>query len=161
MGNKETELDLVEYDKQRFTLSIVQAKLTIPPDSVSEVDSVNKVILEAVGQLNNNKKLIEKNNNKQILLNQIGVLSKNHIDIKYFLLTTSFTGSDFLSIPEWINVMPIEFCLRPESKGKPLNSIHRHFKELWDSLNGYVNSSRAVEEFELGGYKIISPGFLL
>ncbi len=158
--DKETEIDIVEYNEYNSTLCIGQAKLTIRSDSVSEVNSVNKTLEQGIEQLKKNKKLLEENAKSiDLLFEKIGVERKANIELRYFLLPTSFTGSDFLVIPDWVRIMPVEFCLRPQCKGKSLCSIWADYKELWDSLNNKVESSQIENEFELAGFKIVCPGF--
>lgn len=155
-----TEIDIVEYNKRDKTLCIVQAKLVISPDSVSEVDNANKTLEKGVDQLNKNKELFENNSDALgVLLDKMGIEEETDILLKYFLLPTNFTGSDFLEIPDWINVMPIEYCLRPQCKEKSLSSILVDYKKLWDSLSSTIETSQSEDEFELCGFKIVSPGF--
>lgn len=158
--NKNAEIDIVEYNERDNTLCIGQAKLVIRSDSVSEVDNANKMLGKGLEQLNKNKELLEnKSDSIDILLKKIGVRKKTNIQLKYFLLPTSFTGSDFLKIPNWVKVMPVEFCLRPQCKGKSLCSIWADYKKLWDSLSNKIESSQLEHEFELAGFKIVFPGF--
>ena len=158
--DRKTEIDIVEYNEYTSTLCVGQAKLTIRSDSVSEVDSANKTLEQGLEQLKKNKKLFEDNvESIDLLFEKIGVKRKANIEFKYFLLPTSFTGSDFLEIPDWVRTMPVEFCLRPQCKGKSLCSIWGDYKELWDSFNNKVESSQIENEFELAGFKIVFPGF--
>jgi len=157
---KKTEIDIVEYNEYDSTLCIGQAKLIIRPDSVSEVDSANKTLEQGIKQLKKNKELLEDSvESIDLLFEKLGVERKADIELKYFLLPTSFTGSDFLLIPDWVKTMPVEFCLRPQCKGKSLCSIWADYKKLWDSLDNKVESSQIENEFELAGFKIVWPGF--
>lgn len=154
------ELDVVEYDKSHSTLSIAQAKLTIRPDTVSEVDHTNDVLAEGIEQLRRNKMFFcEGQANLVELFIKLGINIDDSLTVKYFLMPTRFTGSDFLDIPSWIATLPIEFCLRPQCRGLPLCSIWEDYKKLWDSLDNTVESSHTEREFEIAGFRIIYPGF--
>lgn len=156
----EMELDVVEYDKSHLTLSIAQAKLTIRPDTVSEVDHTNDVLAEGIEQLRQNKMFFcEGQANLGELFIKLGINIDDSLTVKYFLMPTRFAGSDFLDIPSWIATLPIEFCLRPQCRGRSLCSIWEDYKELWDSLDCTVESSHAEREFEIAGFRIVYPGF--
>jgi len=160
LDGRDVELDLAEYDKNSSILSIVQAKFFIPPDTVSEVDSANEVILEAVEQLKINKKLAESNEKLDVLFQKIGISSNKNIEIKYFLLPTGFTGSDYLDIPDWIHVIPAEFCLLSKYKGQSLVSIWQEYKKIWNSLDESAKSSYVERNsFNLAGWKFVAPTF--
>ncbi|MEN6424838.1 MAG: hypothetical protein ABFE13_05720 [Phycisphaerales bacterium] len=158
----EVELDIVEYNRSSSTLSVGQAKFTIRPDSWPEVDHENEVLQGAIEQLKRDRSVLcEKLTNIQKLLDEIGVQDSCALQIDYFLLPTRFTGSDFLEIPDWVKVLPIEFCLRSECKGRPLRSIWADYRRLWDSLDETVKSSRIEQEIEIAGMTIRYPGFAL
>jgi hypothetical protein len=154
------ELDIVEYDRPRSTLSIGEAKFSIRPDSASEVDHENDVLAEGIEQLKRNRGLLlGRGDALDSLLAHVGAVSGQHVEVMYFLLPTRFTGSDFLDIPAWIMALPIEFCLRPQCKGRALRSIWADYRELWESLDEEVKSARFEEEFEIGGFKVVYPAF--
>lgn len=156
------ELDVVEYDKAHLTLSIAQAKLTIRPDTVSEVDQTNDLLAEGIEQLRQNKMFFgEGQANLGELFIKLGINTDDPLTIKYFLIPTRFTGSDFLDIPSWIATLPIEFCLRPQCRGRSLCSIWENYSKLWNSLDCTVESSQTESEFELAGFKIKYPGFAI
>ena len=152
------ELDVVEYDGANSTLCIGQAKLTIGADSVSEVDHTNEVLKEGVTQLERNKSIMCGNPaNIGILLNKIGVSPRKNVNTEYFLLPTCFTGSDFLQTPDWIKILPVEFCLQPQCKGHSIRSVWAQYMALWNSFDEKVISSKSQSEFELAGLKIRCP----
>jgi len=154
------ELDVVEYDKSCLTLSIAQAKLTIRPDTVSEVDHTNDVLAAGIEQLRQNKMFFdEREANLGELFIKLGIDIADSLTVKYFLMPTRFAGSDFLDVPSWIATLPIEFCLRPQCRGHSLSSIWGDYKRLWDSLDCTVESSHAEREFEIAGFRIVYPGF--
>ena len=156
----EMELDVVEYDKSRSILSIGEAKFSVRPDSASEVDHENDVLAEGVEQLKRNRGvLLGKGDALESLLVRVGAASDQAVEVMYFLLPTRFTGSDFLDIPTWTMVLPIEFCLRPQCKGQALRSIWADYRKLWESSDEEVRSARSEEEFEIAGFKIIYPAF--
>lgn len=158
----EVELDIVEYNRSSSTLSIGQAKLTIRPDSWPEVEHENKVLQGAIKQLKRDRSVLsEQPKSMEMLLAEIGVQDSSAPQIDYFLLPTRFTGSDFLEIPDWVKVLPIEFCLRPECKGRALRSIWEGYRGLWDSLDETVKSARIEEKIEIAGITIRYPGFAL
>ncbi len=154
------EFDIVEYDCLNAILSIGQAKFTVRPDSPSDVDHVNSVIKKGANQLERDRSLLSENQaNIKELLSRIGAKTDNVVDIQFFLLPTRFSGSDFLDIPSWIRVLPIEFCLRPQCKGDSLPLIWDEYRVLWDSLDQKVVSARGEEEFKIGRFKIVCPCF--
>lgn len=155
-----TEIDLVEYDKKNRIICIVQAKFFIAPDSVAEVDNANRQIQKAVEQLEKNKKNIESSSCDSLFTQLFNVSSIKDIQFEYFLLSSNFSGSDFLSIPLWIKTMLSEFCLISKFHKKPLIEIWHDFKKTWDSLDEEAKKAR-IENIELNmaGYKIIAPGF--
>ena len=156
----ETEIDLVEYEKSQSVLSIAQAKLTIRSDSVAEVDHKNEVLAEGIGQLKRDRDLLSRNQaHLTSLLAKIGEQSEAPVTTRYFLLPTKSAPSDFVHIPSWIAVLPIEFCLRPQCKGRSLLDIHAEYNKLWNSLDQAVSASKCEEEFEIGGFKIVYPAF--
>lgn len=158
--NKNTEIDIVEYNERDNTLCIGQAKMFIRSDSVADVDNANKMLEQGLEQIKKNKELMENQTDSiNILIGKIGGRKKPGIRIEYFILPSSFTGSDFLIIPDWVKVMPVEYCLRPQCKGKSLCSIWADYKRLWDSFDNNVASSQIEGEFELAGFKIVYPGF--
>ena len=158
---EKNEIDLIQYDKVENILNIAQAKMIIRPDSVAEVDNANQSISKGVEQLQFNKKLLEAGGIKA-LLKKLGFPDNmSEPNINYFLMPTSFTGSDFLNIPDWINVIPIDYCCLPSEKAKTLNQVCYDYKVLWSSLDKKAETSKTSEEFELAGFKVRYPGFLM
>jgi hypothetical protein len=157
-NRKKGELDLIEYDHETNTPNIAQAKFMIPPDSVSEVDSANKILLEGVKQLQENRELLDRKNLTD-LIGTLGLPCDARVKVNYFLLPISFTGSDFLNLPNWIKVMPADFCLRPNAKSSSLGMLWNEYKELWDSLDEEVKLAKMEQDFELAGFRVVSPGF--
>ncbi len=156
------ELDFVEYDESDSTLCIGQAKLTIRADSVSEVDHTNEALKKGLIQLQKNKSAVHKNYaTVEAILAKLGVSTKKDIKIEYFLMPTLFTGSDFLKIPNWVKVLPMEFCLRSQCEGFSIRSTWAQYKKLWDSFDTKDISSKSQFEFELAGLKIYYPGFAI
>jgi hypothetical protein len=153
------EFDFVEYNESESTLCIGQAKLTIRADSVAEVDHTNKVLKEGIDQLAQNKVLCDNTSNLKMLFMKMGITPTKNVVIEYFLLPTNFTGSDFLQIPDWIKVMPVEFCLLPRFKECSIGSVWDEYKKLWDSLDEKVSSSHSSQvKFEIAGLTIFYPG---
>jgi hypothetical protein len=160
VGSVEVEFDFVEYDKSRSTLSVGEAKFTIRPDSPAEVDHVNEVLAEGIEQLKRQKKILsDSRDNLEALLALLGLGTNLSVDIAYFLLPVRFTGSDFLNLPSWIMALPVEFCLRPQCKGRSLQAIWADYKQIWDSLGEKAESAKVKRELEIAGVKIIYPVF--
>lgn len=154
------ELDIVEYNKKEATLSVGQAKLTIRADSVAEVIHSNSVMSKGVDQLEQNKASFESDKGViQAVCSKIGIDCKDIANIRYYLLPTRFTGSDYLSIPDWIMCLPIEFCLQPKFQGKSLAFIAKDYCKLWNSLDEEDVFSKRECTFEIGDFKITYPGF--
>lgn len=156
------ELDIIEYNKNEATLSVGQAKLTIRADSVAEVDHSNSVMSQGVDQLKQNKASLE--SDQGVLLSiclKLGIDCKDISNIRYYLLPTRFTGSDYLSIPDWIMCLPIEFCLQPKFRSKSLALILKEYSNLWNSLDEEGVFSKYEGTFEIGDFKITYPGFKL
>lgn len=156
----DTELDLVEYDKARSLLSIAQAKLTIRSDSVADVDHKNEMLKKGIKQLERDRRLFEGGGpNLTRLLAKLGEETKAAVATRYFLLPTKTAPSDYVDVPDWVAVLPVEFCLRPQCMGRSLDDICEEYEERWNSLDCAVGSSKCEEELEIGGVKIVYPAF--
>ena len=154
------ELDIVEYDKNEAVLSVGQAKLTIRADSVAEVDYSNSILSKGLDQLKKNKASFESDHDAiPAVCSKLGIDRKDISHIRYYLLPTRFTGSDYLSIPDWVMCLPIEFCLQPKFQGKSLAFIVDSYCTLWNSIDEENMFSKHECTFEIGGFKITYPGF--
>lgn len=154
------ELDLVEYDKAQSLLSIAQAKLTIRSDTVAEVAHKNEMLKKGIEQLKRDRRLLEGGGlNTACLLAKLGEEAKVTPAIRYFLLPTKTVPSDYVDIPSWITVLPIEFCLRPQCRGQSLAEIHEEYQARWNALDCDVTSSKCENELEIAGFKIVYPAF--
>ena len=54
--------------------------------------------------------------------------------VYYILLPTNFVGSDYVLIDEWIKIIPMEFYLLPENKGKNTGQVSSRFNEIMASI---------------------------
>lgn len=156
----DTEMDLVEYDKAQSLLSVAQAKLTIRSDSAAEVDHRNEMLRKGIEQLKRDRRLLEgARSNLTYLLSKLGEETPPALTIRYFLLPTKTVPSDYVDVPSWVAVLPVEFCLRPQCTRRSLVDVYAEYKERWDSLTHAVDSSRCEEELEIAGFRILYPAF--
>lgn len=158
-SNGPMELDFIEYNN-KATISIGQAKLTIRADTVAEVDHTNDVISKGLAQLKQNKASFE--SDQEVIMavcSKLCIEWKHTLNIKYYLLPTRFTGSDYLSIPDWVMCLPLEFCFQSKFKGKSFGFIAEEYSKLWDSIDEEKIYSKSEYTFEIGGIKITYPGF--
>ena len=160
VGKRETELDLVEFNPDQASLNIAQAKFFIRPDSISEVYSVNDTILKASEQIKKNKKDIENSDLLAKICSRLKIKQEKVLNVDYFIVPTSFTGSDFLEINEGIKILPEEFCLMECHKDKSLNQIWKEYQKKWNSLDDDKNIESQKFTFELAGMRITAPGFV-
>ena len=157
---KESEIDLVEYCAKSLTLSIVQSKFFISPDSVIEVAHANREIEKAFKQLKRNKENIEEGSLLDMICRRINIKTSDVQNINYYVIPTGFSGSDFLRIPDWIRIIPSNYCLSKKNKGKSLDKIWSEFHSLWKSLDEEICNG-IVERFSftVADMKIYAPGF--
>lgn len=152
---KEVEIDLVEFDEAQSTLSLVQAKFFIRPDTVAEVYSSNETIEKAVKQLHRNKKLVENSSLLKQICDLIGISKEKVKTINYILLPTNFVGSDYVIIDKWIQIVPMEFYLLPENKGKSIQQVSSRFRDIIVQIPDALVS--VEESIEFAGMDISFP----
>ena len=91
---------------------------------------------------------------------KINIKTADVKNVKYYVIPTGFSGSDFLRIPDWIRIIPSNYCLSKKNKGKSLDKIWSEFHCLWKSLDEEIQNG--IEDrfsFTVADMKIYAPGF--
>ena len=155
VNKKVVEIDIVEFNKENHSLSLVQAKFFIRPDTVIEVYGANETIEKAVKQLQRNKDLVENTNLLKQICDLMGISTQEIKTINYILLPTNFVGSDYVTIDKWINIIPMEFYLLPENKGKSISDVASSFKNIVATIPDMQACTEV--SFDFAGMSITCP----